>query len=84
MMNATEKRRGTKNAVERLQAAGALVKSVNDAIVQPVITVEFPPVWLLEKAVEIRERKASQLIISHVATVSGCLVRWTENNIVSN
>ena len=76
MMNEAEKRRATNNAIERLQIAGSQIKSVSHKSSTPLITVEFPPEWLITKSKEIRERINGQRIVSCVARLSGCLVRW--------
>ncbi|MCG6212775.1 hypothetical protein K6U56_12480 [Vibrio furnissii] len=80
MMNPTERRRALNNALERLEREGTNVLACSLCRL-PVITIEFPPIWLLTKSFELRERVNGELITVHVARLSGCLVRWTDRDL---
>ncbi|MCE7638356.1 hypothetical protein LZT07_13605 [Vibrio fluvialis] len=80
MMNPTERRRAMNNAVERLNREGTNVLGCSVERC-PVITIEFPPLWLLTKSFEIRERINGELTTVHIAKLSGCLVRWTDKDL---
>lgn len=79
MMHLNEKRRAVANALSRLEAAGSLIVNVSTGIAIPVITIEFPPVWLVNKSNEVRELTCQKFQVSHIAKLSGCLVRWVES-----
>ena len=79
MMHLNEKRRAVANALSRLETAGSLIVNVSTGIAMPVITIEFPPVWLVSKSNEVREQAGKTLKVSHIAKLSGCLVRWVES-----
>jgi len=82
MMTETEKRRGLKNAIERLQREGSEIVNVSrKGLGIPVITIEMPPTWLLPKAIPMSERINGQMENIAVARLSGCVVRWLSNGL---
>ena len=81
MNNPTEKRRGLKNAIERLKAEGVRIELVSANSHTPLITVEFPPIWLMSNATKLRERINGTDMTTYIAKLSGCLVRWIEDDL---
>lgn len=81
MMHVNEKRRAVRNAIERLEREGAEVIGWNIKLGIPTITIEMPPVSLMTKSHTVTERKAGARVTSHVAKLSGCLVRWYDSEL---
>ncbi|WP_407546519.1 hypothetical protein [Vibrio parahaemolyticus] len=76
-----EKRRGLRNAMERLERAGVDVLACSEHGLFPMISIDRPPWWLISISTPIRERQGSVMIEANVVKMSGCLVRWGERTL---
>lgn len=76
-----EKRRGLRNAIERLERAGVEILFYSEHGLFPMISIGRPPWWLISISTSIRERQGSAIVEVNVAKLSGCLVRWGERSL---
>ncbi len=78
MMYENERRRAISNAASRLYADGCELVHAAVLMPIPVITIKFPTVMMEKTATAVRERKDGKEQTSYITKLSGCIVKWTE------
>lgn len=80
MMYANERRRAVKNAIALLEQKGCKLVEASVSLPIPVLTIDYPTIQMVKTGQLLNERKQGEFRKSYMTKLSGCIVRWYEDD----